>query len=411
MPFSARRLAVVGSLLPLMAVTMGQQCPGPTPLPPPPAGAWLVYLCQASDDTSTPHPASFYKELFDPAQPDLVAAYFKDASNSMVDLSGTDVFGWFPMTVSTATIAPAARNNGTNPNRSQTAQDCRAAGTAALLASGKRIDPDKYAGFIAVINVPVDAGQGGHAVIANAGEMAAFYGHEMGHVYGLPHSNAMSPDRSASHEYESGADSVYNDCWDMMSYLTCIFRFATTSHGDQGPALQAAYRRKMGWLPASAVFTKSGVDRTPSTVTLGAVSLPLGTAPVMAEIDLTSGARYVVEYRAKVGFDRSIPGAAVVIRELRRNGETYLVKRQDGGSGWVQGQRFTDSANYLGVTVDALNATSATITIDPRFSSGVAAAGETCGDKFIGQVRDCAPTLTCGPRVTPPLMSVDWYCQ
>jgi hypothetical protein len=227
----------------------------------------------------------------------------------------------------------------------------------------------------------------------------------------LPHSHLMAMDASADHSWEQGVDTPYNDCWDIMSYNTCIYSFNTSTHGKQGPELQVAYKRKMGWVPSSRIFSRSNADPAPSTVTLAPVSEPNLPGFLMADIEIAGVGNYVVEYRVPTGFDRGIldappdtaPAAtsAVVIRELRSNGETYLVQRQNGETGWAQGEQFTDVGNFLGISVDALTPQSAAITINPRFSN-TANAGGLCGNKFVGVVHQCPAGTTCNARVLPP---------
>lgn len=421
--FAARvpfvRIVRLKILLLLSVASLGASCPGPTPLPPPRAGAWLVFLCQASDDTSEPHDVAFYNELFANNKPDLVTGFFRTMSGNAVDLSGTEVYGWFRMTVATAALAPAVRNVNTNPGRGQTAQDCKSAGAAALLASNRTIDMARYAGFIAVVNVSVDAGAAGPSVVANNYESASFYQHEMLHVLGLPHSNRMANDMSADHSWETGADKTYEDPWDIMSFRRFIYETPAGNHDITGPELHIAYRQKMGWVPASRVFTKDTADRSRSTVTLAPVSETSRPGMLMARVNVAGGnVSYVVEYRVPTGFDRGLPGSAVVIRELRQNGQTYLVSRQGAtlpyqaiaNNGFITGERFTDAGNFLAISVDAMTATSATITIDPAFVT-TARLGDVCGNKYVGQIRTCPTNSTCDPRRNPPLVSIDYFCQ
>jgi hypothetical protein len=408
----------VGSFILLLAA-LSPGCKSPTPIPPPAPGSWLVFLCKASDAPQEPHNIDFYKELFDKNQRDLLFDYFQTISSKVVDVSGTEVYGWFTMgtSVTTAVLDPMVRNNGTNPNRSQTLQDCKAAGVASLLALGQSINTDNYTGIIAVINVPVDAGATGINVVSNEYESASFYAHEMLHALGipilgthLPHSNLMTHDLTPDHSWDSGGDSEYNDCWDIMSYLSCIHSFNTPTHGRQGPELQIAYKQKMGWVPSSRIFTRSYSDPTPSTVTLVPVSEPGTSGFLMANIEMTGIGSYVVEYRVRSGFDRAVPRAGVLIRELRRNGRTYLIRRPPGDTtDWQQGERFTDTGNFLSITIDSITPQAATITIDPRFVSG-ATAGQVCGNKYVGVVRSCPAGTTCDARRTGTLVSVDYFC-
>lgn len=395
---------------------MGTSCTNPTRIPPPAAGSRLVFLCKASDDASEPQNADHYRALFNRNQRDLMFDYFQTISGGALDVSGTEVYGWFTMSVSTAQLAPTIRNLITSPGRAQTVQDCKSAGAAALLATGRLIEPDNYAGIIAVINVPVDAGSSGFDVVANANEPASFYGHEMLHTMYIPHSNLMAADLLGDHSWNLGGDVPYNDCRDIMSYDICIYTFNTPAHGKQGPELQVAYKQKLGWVPAARIFARDNRVELPSTVILAPVSEPNLPGFLMANIEIANVGNYVIEYRVPSGFDRAIPNAAVVIRELRSNGETYLVQRQNTETGWQQGQQFTDKGNFLSINVDAMTPQSATITINPRYSNSLS-AGDICGNKYIGIALQCPVGTACNPRITPPatrgdppLVSVDYFC-
>jgi hypothetical protein len=194
-----------------------------------------------------------------------------------------------------------------------------------------------------------------------------------------------------------------------MSYNVCIYSFNTTGHGIQGPELNVVYKQKLGWVPAARISTRDNRVDAPSTVTLAPVSEPNLPGFLMANIEIANVGNYVAEYHVPSGFDRAIPYEAVVIRELRSNGETYVVRRQNGAVGWAQGQRFTDKRNFLSITVDALTPQSATITINPRFSNALN-AGDICGNKYIGAALQCPAGTTCNPRRTGQIVSTDYFC-
>ncbi len=387
--------------------------PSPTPEPPPPPGSWLVLLCKASDNAAEPHPPQFYKDLFSKTAPDLLFNYFDMASNHTVDLSGTEVFGWFSMMVNTDTISPAKRNNTTAVTRTQTARDCRASALGGIAATGKSVDPANFAGVITVINVPVDSGDAGEksVVVFQPESSIGFVTHEMLHVYRLGHSWLASSDASSDHTWGHGGDTEYQDCWDVMSFQTCVFTFDTASNGVQATMLQGAYRQKLKWLPADHVKDVPLVP-TSSTVKLVPVSADLATPGIaMATVEAPGRGYYTVEFRDQSGFDRGIPRPAVVIRELRTNGRTYLVQRQGGRIDWVQGDLFTDSTNYLSIKVDSIvPGSSATVTFNTAFSAAPASAGGMCGDKYHGQVNACPTGTACGPKRGNQIQTIDWFC-
>src|SRR5207249_703033 len=112
-------------------------------------------------NSTEPHPVQFYKDLFSKNPPNLLFNYFDMASDHTVDVSHTEVFGWFSMMVNTDTISPAKRNNTTPVTRTQTAHDCTASALGGIAATGISVDPANFAGVITVINVPVDSGATG----------------------------------------------------------------------------------------------------------------------------------------------------------------------------------------------------------------------------------------------------------
>ena len=404
----ARRAAAIAGFA---LATMASHCntvPEPTPAP----GSWLVLLCKASDAPTEPHPASFYRTLFDPAQPDLLWEYFDVESNHTLDVSHSEVFGWFPMSVKTADISPAVRNNGTPVKRSQTLADCKASALGGIAATGTSVDPANYIGTITVINVPVDAGAAGSKglVLSDQAEgNIGFVEHEMLHVLGLKHSFTAAIDPGPDHAWHSGTDTEYQDCWDMMSYQTCVYTYAS-SRGQQGDGLQAAYREQLHWLPSMRVFDAGTVVGAPRTITLAPLSDPAKPGFLLAKMEVPGG-EYVMEYREPSGHDQAMPGPIVLIRERRDGGKTYLVTRSNNYPAWPAGDTFTDLANFLSVHVNAIAPGGASVTINTAYSVAAGQNGDRCGDKYRGQVIACAAPLQCGPkRLTPPLITVDYFC-
>ena len=396
----------------LCAPLLGLACntsPEPTPNP----GSWLILLCRTSDLTSvTPQPPSFYSALT--ARGGALWNYFDEISNHKADISGSRVRGWFDMGVTSAQIAPAVRNNTTNPNRSQTLNDCKAAAVAGLAAAGTTVDPANYVGTIAVVNAPADVGAaGGKGVVIGPHfeVQLGFVEHEMLHVYGLGHSWTMSADAGPDHIFSGTTDREYNDCWDIMSFQTCVFSFGG-ANGLDGPGLQAFYREKLGWLDATRVLAPGPISINRS-VTLASLSDPTVTTGFhLVRLEVPYG-DYVIDFREPTGLDQNFGRAAVYIREVRTAlKRTYLVTRNNGDSQWFQGDVFTDTRNFLRISVDNISPGQATITVNTGFNptGALAQLNQVCGDKFTGQTIPCAAMLTCAPRKTGVLVSVDYFC-
>jgi hypothetical protein len=423
-----------GSIVPSWTVLVGLLLAGcqlgalaKSPTPPP--GSWLILLCNASDVLDDPHPAPFYESLFSKSRKDAYFEYFDAQSNHTLDVSGSRAFGWFRMGVDSNTIS--ARNNTTLVGREQTARDCRASAVVGLAAKGMSIDLSEFAGVVTVIHVApgatVDSGDAGEHMVVLKTQLESEIGmaeHEMLHALGVAHhSMTMSVDSSTDHTWSHPGDRDYWDCWDMMSYATCVYGYATPL-GNQGPVLQNAYRAVLGWVPNARVVRISASDQAKETIALAPTSDTSPTAGTqLLEIEVENRGYYVVEYHQQLGFDRGLAYSAVVIRELRNDGVTRLVTRQNGAIGWKKGDTFTDAANYISIYVDDVVAPigpngaspgSATVTVSQLYSSGAAAAGDVCGDKYHGVVRDCPAGTECRASVsntrTDRLQSIDFYC-
>ena len=390
----------------------GCNTPPLQPLPPPPPGSWLVFLCKASDNASEPNAQAFYQALFASGTPDLLWDYFDKVSGSRVEISGSRVFGWFPMGVTTSEIL--ARNAAAPVTRSRTATDCRNAGALGLAGRGLSTDFSQYRGVISFINVAADSGKAAGAnVVASDGHASievGFLVHEMLHVHGLADSRRATQDVGPDHIWQSGPDTVYDDCWDMMSFRSCVFGF-TSTRGFQGPELQVTSLERLGWLGTGRVFEAPLVG--PATaVTLNPVGSPGGSGFLMARVEVPGRGWYVVEYREAARFDRGTGAPSVLVRERRNNGQTAIVHRSDGRIDWAAGEVFTDSQNYLSIRVDRVGGGSATVTINTAASAGALPLGGMCGDKYRGQVHACIAPGTCATRrLGSGLQTVDWFCQ
>jgi hypothetical protein len=125
----------------------------------------------------------------------------------------------------------------------------------------------------------------------------------------------------------------------------------------------------------------------------------------------TPGGDYVAEYRGATGFDRGLPARGVLIREQRNGRKTYLVVPTGGNPLRGVGNVFTDSANFLRITVTAMAATTATLEVNTAFTAAPVGLNGRCGDKFRGVVLPCASGLTCMARRSGILVSTEFYCQ
>ena len=135
-------------------------------------------------------------------------------------------------------------------------------------------------------------GYGNQAVLA----------HEMGHSFGLPHSNNSDLD---SDPYDSPWD-VMSDIWD--------FGASVPPYGVVGQHTISAHKRQLGWLGAGAIHIPGGAS--PLEFQLERLALPASAGYLMASIPISETLSYTVEARRWAGYDGNLPGEGVIIHEV-----------------------------------------------------------------------------------------------
>jgi len=280
---------------------------------------WAVILCKFTDGDDEPFPPQYYKDLFtknDAGSPWNMVRYFHDYSHGNLDLSGTQVFGWFKLNKSVADY-----NSLGNQARDQLIKWAR----AAAVAHGVDLSP--FFSVVACANRWQDIGASPtlSGVVAQGPltQIPRLLGHEMGHVYGLMHSRI------------DGSEADYQDPWDIMSAANDF------SAPDQeftliGPGLNAWNMRSRGWLDETRVWQgpDAGFDETLTLRPLARHDLP---GYLAAEIP----GGYLVEFRVRDGWDGAIPRAAVLVHRFD-GGHSYLMPGNLGTSDMVAGDSFGD---------------------------------------------------------------------
>ena len=109
-------------------------------------------------------------------------------------------------------------------------------------------------------------------------------------------------------------------------------------------------------------------DRTDRPVTILPGQLPDGANP---DPRASRPQFYTVEARRFAGYDTRLPGEAVIIHSVLpgRSSPAWVVDPDnngnvnDAGAMWLPGETFTDAANGITVTINAMNASSFNVTI------------------------------------------------
>ena len=206
---------------------------------------WAIVLCQFNDVPRVPQSADYYVDLFTQDGTGGLCDYWRTTTFDALDLTSSQVFGWFIMNHSSSEVS-RLRFPGDRATLVQWGRDTAANNGVNLAA---------FRSVLVVQNFGVDHGAAGNGVLivhqdANVCEFG-FIAHEMGHGFGLPHSNSANPDM------------VYGDGWDLMSFATTTFQFPIKfrgTHGDATVGINARNVEALNAIPIRRAWSPAAAD-------------------------------------------------------------------------------------------------------------------------------------------------------
>jgi len=298
----------------------------------------LMLLLRFSDDSSVPHPPSFYSDLINPSTPPsylpaTVNGFYINASwnqfHWVADVGGAGgvpATDWLTLTYGKSHYAPCDWSTSCADLNAIT-NDAITAGVAA----GINFPAYDNVNFVISNDLDCCAWGGSFTATINGvmknygatweppwGQEAGTYSHEMGHSLGLPHSGWVYY--------------AYDSPWDVMSAVMTATSWSCGSYysandaatdslycGNPGDTISAPYKDYLGWIdPSHEAVTSTSAS---VTVLLDGDALPLGTAKKMIKVCITGSpctgpnAHYfTVEARVRSAYgDGGIPGEGVII--------------------------------------------------------------------------------------------------
>lgn len=312
---------------------------------------FVTILCRFADLTDvTPHEVSWYEGLMGGNYPGM-DHYWQEVSYDTVDLAGSIVVGWYNL--------PQPKSFYSNP--AQALEDCTAVADADVYFPG-------FVGINLIFNDDTTfTGQAGSMFLDKDGQNKAYkltwlgsdidqvlMAHEMGHTFGLPHTNGIG---------------VMNGWYG-------------SEHPEYGRvALHtiAFHKDLPGW-----ILTQQKYIATPgsqATITLERLAQPQTSNYLMAQVPINGPEIdfYTIEARRSAGYDAGLD--AVYIYKVKRipcadpNGFPSLIVPNPTTSQlhWLPGETFVDTENQVTVTVDSATATGYVVTIEylPTFNQEI----------------------------------------
>jgi len=368
-----RRPPTGGGLLHAVAIT---------PLEPEPERSvtgsqqWVSLLCRFPDVAPSSTSIGYFLDMFDNTSGRL-DHYWRELSYGAIDVQGSTAFDWRPLPSPQGAYIPIPGDGCGTANGA----DLDALFADCVAAFDDLVDfsngGEPFVGINLMFNSDLDgcAWGGRHwATLDGVSKMwrvtweppwgwgnVAVMAHEMGHGFGLPHSNNWDSDGSP-----------YDNTWDVMSDTWHYYR-SDPSYGALGKHTIAYHKDLLGWIPADRRFEAPPDSMT--TLDLADLAEPSTAAYHFAVIPIGSGGEhYTVEARGRTGaYDGNLPGDAVIIHHVLPSRDQPAWAYDDAeppgdfasGEGvmWRVGETFSDPAHEVVVTVDAATADGFRVTI------------------------------------------------
>ena len=337
---------------------------------------WVTLMCKFSDIATEQKALPFFQSQYGEGVGQL-GHYWREVSYNKINLTGSSAYGWFDL--------PQPRSYYVTQENGKDKADLRKLFADCGAAADAAVDFGSVQGVNMMFNGDLDGYAWGGGSCAPLEGRANFctrvtwnppwsfsnlapLAHEMGHGYGLPHS-----------DNSDGDDDTYDNPWDVMSDgWSNAVRDAT--YGARPKHINIFQRHRLSWVDAARQQVLVLGDIATRQIALdyahivGSANTQMLVLSLSPQVDPYATVVYTLEARKREGaYDGALAGDAVIIHKVQASGTAYSVDADvpaantanNEGSMFKVGERWLTPEGTHAVTVTAQTATGFLLTVGP----------------------------------------------
>lgn len=337
---------------------------------------WVTLMCKFSDIATEQKALPFFQSQYGESVGQL-GHYWREVSYNKISLTGSSAYGWFTL--------PQPRSYYVTQENGKDKADLRKLFADCGAAADATVDFASVQGVNMMFNGELDGYAWGGGSCAPLEGRASFctrvtwnppwsfsnlapLAHEMGHGYGLPHS-----------DNSDGDDDTYDNPWDVMSDgWSNVVRDAT--YGARPKHINIFQRHRLSWVDAARQQVLVLGDLATRQIALdyahiaGSTNVQMLVLSLSPQADPYATVVYTLEARKREGaYEGALAGDAVIVHKIQASGTAYSMDADvppadtanNEGSMFKVGERWLTPEGTHAVTVTAQTATGFLLTVGP----------------------------------------------